>query len=114
MAVTRDNMGTKMGTMGADATSKLAELLPGSDIQKPSDFMTYLVQTQLSNLDDNELARFQRIHDLVLKVGLDTNDDRMLSLAAASNGLLSYIGSQLAGMVATKDEALAMLRGANR
>jgi hypothetical protein len=114
MAVTRDNMGTKMGTMGADATSKLAELLPGSDIQKPSDFMTYLVQTQLSNLDDNELARFQRIHDLVLKVGLDTNDDRMLSLAAASNGLLSYIGSQLAGMAATKDEALAMLRGANR
>lgn len=114
MAVTRDNMGKRMVALGADATGQLTTLLPGADIQKPADFVTYLVQTQLTTLDDNELARFQRIHELVLKVGLETNDDRMIKLAAASNGLLTYIGSQLAGMQSIREEALGMLRGANR
>ncbi|MDB5098274.1 MAG: hypothetical protein JWM80_2695 [Cyanobacteria bacterium RYN_339] len=110
MAVTRQNMGTRMTGM-KDATTELAALLPGTEIKKPADFVSFLVDTQLSGLDDNELARFQRIHEVVLKAGLETDDARMLKLAAASNGLLSYIGAQLAGMQATRDAALSMLRG---
>jgi hypothetical protein len=124
VGLTRDNMGKRMVAIAASgkdpATFFAAQdfmkdaTTIGFKLEKPADFMTFLVQTQLNHLEENELVRFQRIHNVVLKAGLPTDDERMIRLALASNGLLTSMAKNLKGATASTQAAIKLLRSGGK
>lgn len=124
VGVTRENMAKRMVALEGQGTNPTtffagqAWMAPGKTlglaIDKPSDFVDFIVKTQLENLSYSELQRFQNVHQIVIDAGLPTDDQRMLDLAAASNGLLDYIDGQLKGAPAITKQVLGQLRAGGK
>ena len=56
----------------------------------------------------------EKIHDLVIKAGLPTDDERMIRLALASNGLLTSMAKNLKGAPASTRAAISLLRAGGK